>query len=105
MASTGAVEAGASLSLPEFDRLQEAIRGLRAAGQHWQARARAAEERGRELQAALDAVRTGTLDPRELGERVAQLEAENEALRQRLRNADALVQRIHARLQLLEDEK
>jgi hypothetical protein len=105
MASTGAPDAGTSLILPEFDRLEDSIRRLRAAGQEWQARARAAEERGRELQAALDAVRTGTLDPRELGERVAQLEAENEALRHRLRDAEALVQRIHARLQLLEDER
>jgi predicted RNase H-like nuclease (RuvC/YqgF family) len=105
MGLNDAAEVGASLILPEFDRLEEAVRRLRAAGAEWQARARAAEERGRELQAALDAVRTGTLDPRELGERVAQLEAENETLRQRLRNADALVQRIHARLQLLEDEK
>jgi hypothetical protein len=36
---------------------------------------------------------------------VAQLESENDALRQRLRNAEAVVQRIHARLQLFEEDK
>jgi hypothetical protein len=105
MGSNGEAEAGPSLALPEFDRLEEAVRRLGATGARWQARAHTAEIRGRELQAALDAVRTGTLNPRELSERVAQLETENEALRQRLRSAEALVHRIHARLQLLEDER
>jgi len=105
MGSNDAAEDGASLSMPEFDRLEQAVRQLLQAVAAWRARAEAAEARGQELQGALDAVRTGTLDPRQLGERVAQLEAENESLRQRLRSAEALVHRIHARLQLLEEER
>jgi len=91
--------------LPEFDRLEQTVRRLLEAGAEGRARARAAEHRRQELQEALDAVRTGSLDPHELSERVGRLEAENQALRQRLRSAEALAQRIHARLQLLEDER
>jgi hypothetical protein len=36
---------------------------------------------------------------------VARLEAENAALRDRLRSAEAVAQRIHARLQFLEEER
>ncbi|NJD11441.1 MAG: hypothetical protein FIB01_13735 [Gemmatimonadetes bacterium] len=89
----------------ELDRLGEAVRRLLQSGVAWRARALAAEQRCHEAQAALDAVRTGTLDPRELGERVARLEAENESLRLRLRSAEKVAQRIHARLHLLEEER
>lgn len=105
MGLNGAAEDGASATLPELDRLEQVVRQLLTTGAAWRARAQSAEQRSRELQAALDAVRTGSLDPRQLGERVAQLETENESLRQRLRSAEGVVQRIHARLQLLEEER
>jgi hypothetical protein len=105
MASNAAGEETGAVALPGLDRLEHAARRLIASRAAWLARARAAEARARELQAALEGVRTGALDPRELGERVAALERENAALRHRLQDAAAIVQRIQARLQLLEDER
>jgi hypothetical protein len=105
MPSNGAGEEAGGVAVPGFDRLEQAVRRLIASRAAWQARARTAEARGRELQTALEGVRSGALDPRELGERVAALERENAALRARLHDAAAVVQRIQARLQLLEEER
>jgi len=105
MESNVGADDGTPLTLPEFDRLELAVRRLLDLGAAWRDRALAAESRRTELQATLDGVRTGALDPHQLEERVAQLAAENAALRERLRHAEVLAQRIHTRLQFLEEEK
>jgi len=105
MESNDAADGGASPVLPGFERLEQAVRRLLADQAEWRAQAEAAEQRCQELQGTLEGVRTGALDPRELGERVNRLQAENQVLRARVREAEQLVQRIHARLQLLEEER
>lgn len=105
MASNVELEMEQEAGLAELDRLELALRRLFDAWSAQQQRTRGAESRAAELQGALDAVRTGALDPRELGARVRELESENRALRERIRSAEALVQRIQARLQLLEEER
>lgn len=104
MASNVAVEMEQE-RLAELDRLELALRRLFDAHAEQRRRAAEAEARAGELQAALDGVRTGALDPRELGARVRDLEAENRMLRERIRSAEAVVQRIQSRLQLLEEER
>lgn len=104
MASNVAVEMERE-RLAELDRLELALRRLFDAHAAQRKRVAEAEAKADELQAALDGVRTGTLDPRELNARVRELEAENRALRDRIRTAEALVQRIQSRLQLLEEER
>ena len=91
--------------LAELDRLELALRRLFEAYAEQQRRTAEAEARAGELQAGLDAVRTGALDPRQLNTRVRELEAENRLLRERIGSAEALVQRIQSRLQLLEEER
>jgi hypothetical protein len=105
MASNGGADVDTGLRLEEFDRLELALRRLFDALEAQRRRAQQGEARIRELEAALQGVSTGTLDPMELGERVRELEVENRALRVRVHDAEALVQRIQARLQFMEDER
>lgn len=105
MGSNDAAEDGPPQELPELDRLERAVRRLLETAAAWRARAVSAESRERELQTTLDAVGTGALDPRHLSERVTTLDAENQALKERLRRAEVLAHRIHARLQLLEEDR
>lgn len=94
-----------TVELAELDRLELALRRLLDAYEAQQQQIRQAQARVAELERALQDVGTGVLDPMELGARVQELESENHTLRERLRNAEALVQRIHTRLQFLEDER
>ena len=91
--------------LAELDRLELALRRMLDAFDAVQKRAVAAESRILEMQGALDGVRTGSLDPVRLDARVRELEAENQSLLERIRNAETLVARIQARLQFLEEER
>lgn len=89
----------------EWDRLELAVRRLLDEYAACRRRADAAERRIAELEAALQAVAAGAVDPLELRERVAALEAENRSLRERMEQARAGVGRIVARLQFMEDDR
>lgn len=89
----------------EWDRLELAVRRLLDEYTACRRRADAAERRIAELEAALQAVAAGAVDPLELRERVAALEAENRSLRERMEQARAGVGRIVARLQFMEDDR
>jgi hypothetical protein len=87
----------------ELDRLELTIHRLLDAHDAWRERAIAAESRVAELDAALDGLKTGKLDPVALSDEVRTLEERNLALRDRLQRADETVQRILARLQFAEE--
>lgn len=85
-----------------WDRLELAVRRLMDEFVTEQTRARAAESRVAELEAALSAIAGDGPDPIELERRIEELEAENHALRDRLGKARAEIERIMARLRFLE---
>ncbi len=89
----------------EWDRLELAVRRLLDEYAACRRRAEAAERRVVELEAALHEVGVGAVDPFELHERIAALEAENASLRERLEQARAGVGRIVARLRFGEDDR
>ncbi|MBI4409595.1 MAG: hypothetical protein HY561_07790 [Gemmatimonadetes bacterium] len=89
----------------ELDRLELAIRRLLEAYRGIDRRARAAEKRVRELEAALRDVASGRLDPLALSQRLEVLNEENRRVRQRLDEARGGVRRLLARLQFLEGER
>jgi len=96
----------ARVSAPaEWDRLELAVRRLLDEYAACRRRAEAAERRAAELEATLQEVSAGAVDPFELRERVDALEAENRSLRERLEQARAGVGRIVARLQFMEDDR
>jgi DNA repair exonuclease SbcCD ATPase subunit len=105
MTSTGAAEQRARDGLPELDRLELALRRLLDRHEVLRQRAEQAETRARELEQALSGIQAGHIDPVELRTRAERLEAENTALRERLREVDAVAQRIQARLQFVEEER
>jgi len=90
---------------PEWDRLELAVRRLLDEYAACRRRAEAAERRVAELEKALREVAAGVVDPFELRQRVAELEAENAALRERIEQARAGVSRIAARLRFMEDDR
>lgn len=90
---------------PSWDRLEASVRRLLDAHDAARRQAAAAEARARELEARLAEVGDGRLDPVQLSEQARTLEAENTALRDRLERAAAVVDRMRARLQLVEDER
>lgn len=89
----------------EWDQLELVVRRLLDDFEQWKRRALAAEARVRELEVALHEVTGGKVDPLALAERVETLEAENEALRQRLARAGEHVSRILSRLAFLEEDR
>lgn len=105
MTSTGAPEPRSRNGTPELDRLELALRRLLDRYDALRQRADQAEARGRELEQALSGMGSGQFDPIELRERAERLERENHALRERLRAVDDVAQRIHARLQFVEEER
>ena len=104
MSSAGSRQSGARRP-DEWDRLELAVRRLLDAYDQWCQRALVAERRASELDAALRDISEGRLDPVELVRRVESLEAENEALRERLAAAREQVSRILTRLQFLEEDR
>jgi hypothetical protein len=89
----------------EWDRLELAVRRLLDEYQKQRRRAVAAEARIVELESALRDLSGGGPDPLVLGERVSTLEIENGAMRKRLKQAHAEVERIIARLQFMEGQR
>lgn len=85
-----------------WDRLELAVRRLMDDYMAQQARAAAAEARSQELETTLASIAGGGPDPIELNRRIAELEAENRNLLERLQRARAEIERIMARLQFLE---
>jgi phage shock protein A len=90
---------------PELDRLELTIRRLIESHQLWQKRAESAETRVRELEAAIQDLSAGRLDPTALAEEVRVLEQHNESLRDRLTRAQEAVDRMMARLQFTSEER
>lgn len=90
---------------PELDRLELAVRRLLEAQHSLRARNEKAEARVAELEEAMRGMATGGLDPLALTQRVEALEAENQALRERLQSAREVVQRAVARVQFAEEER
>ena len=90
---------------PEMDRLELGLRRLLDDHERWRVRARSAERRVAELEAALRDVASGDLDPVALAAQAEAIERENHTLRERLEQARSAVDRITARLQFLEEER
>lgn len=89
----------------EWDALELSVRRLLETHDALRRRTQTAERRVRELESALGRVSSGALDPLELSERAGMLERENRELIDRLARANALVERIAARLNFLEAER
>lgn len=103
MASAGAEPTPA---LPaEWNALELAVRRLLEQHDAIRRKAEQAEQRTQELEAALGAVSAGNLDPVALSARADALTQENRLLADRLAEANALVERIVARLNYLEAER
>lgn len=90
---------------PEWDALELAVRRLLETHDALRRRTQIAERRVRELESALGRVSSGALDPLQLSERASTLERENRDLIERVAQANALVERIAARLNFLEAER
>lgn len=88
----------------ECDRLELAVRRLMEDYARWRKRTLAAERRVQELEATLAELSAGVIDPLTLNERIQRLEAENQALSDRLRRAATHVERLMARIHFLEGE-
>jgi hypothetical protein len=101
--------AGASLPVSDpmavigIAELETAVRRLLEDHTDLRTRAETAEARARALQDALRAT-SGEPDAVAITDRMAVLEHENTELRHRLTEANTLVRRIAARIQLAEDE-
>lgn len=89
----------------EWDRLELSVRRLLDDYDRWRERARSAERRIGELEAALRDVAGGHLDPIALSARIEELEAENRELLDRLGRARERVVRLVDRLRFLEEER
>ena len=89
----------------EWDRLELAVRRLVDELAQWRGRAERAEAAVAEMDAALRAVSTGSLDPLALQKRTQVLEQENTVLQQRLEQARERVQRIVARLDFVQEDR
>src|SRR5690606_32218602 len=90
---------------PEWDSLELSVRRLLETHDALRRRTQTAERRVRELESALGRVSSGALDPLQLSERATVLERENRDMIDRLARANALVERIAARLNYLEAER
>lgn len=90
---------------PEWDALELAVRRLLETHDALRRRTQIAERRVRELESALGRVSSGALDPLQLSERASTLERENRDLIERVARANALVERIAARINFLEAER
>lgn len=91
--------------VPGWDPLELTVRRLMDDHDAWQRRAIAAEKRVRELEAALQDVSTGRLDPVAISARAQSLERENRLLNRRVRKAHAAVERILNRIQFVEGDR
>jgi chromosome segregation ATPase len=90
---------------PELDRLELTVRRLLESHDAWRQRAERAESRIAELEAAVQDLSTGSLDPVAMAGEVRSLDAQNRELRTRLEAARQAVQRMLSRLQFVEEER
>ena len=98
----GAPAAGDSAGM---DRLEEAVERALAELDAARDAAREAEERAQRSDKLLRQLVEGQRDPAALAERVAELEAENEDLRDRIGRGREAVDRILASIRFLEDRR
>jgi hypothetical protein len=87
----------------EWNQLQRGVLRLLESREAWRNRARAAERRVGELEAALHAYSSGSVDPLALAVRADELARENQRLRHRFETARARVRRLLRRLDLLQE--
>ncbi len=97
-------ERAAPILPPECVRLESAVRRLGDEFAGYRARAQLAEARAGELERALKAVSSGSLDPVSLRERIGKLEQENRDLRRQMLQAQDRVRRLIARFDFLREE-
>jgi hypothetical protein len=90
---------------PEWDELELEVQQLIGECAAWRGRALAAGRRIAELETAVRSIADGSLDPLVVAERLENAEAENIALRDRLRRAHDAVGRIRARIDFLQEER
>lgn len=95
----------ATPTVPGWDRLELTVRRLMAEHEALQKRALAAEKRVGELEAALQDVKSGRLDPLAASERARALEEQNRVLSDRMGKAREMVERILGRIQFAEDDR
>jgi hypothetical protein len=98
---------GTRLHAADWHRLDSALQRLLSEFETLQQKAVQAEERVRQLEAALrnSSTAAGELDPVALANRVTMLEQENRFLARRLDRARESVKRISARLQFLDEDR
>ncbi len=89
----------------EWEGLESSVRRLLEEHQALRRRAAAAEQRVRDLEAALAQLGSGAVDPLALQARTRELEAENRALQARVDDAAERVRRLLARTNFLEEER
>ncbi len=89
----------------EWDSLELAVRRLLEDYRALRRRTAAAEDRVRELEAALAQLGSGAVDALALQARAEQLEAQNRALQARVDDAAERVRRLLARTHFLEEER
>lgn len=91
----------------DLQRLENALQRLLSQFDELQRRSANAEERVRQLEAAMrnNSTSAGELDPVAMANRVNLLEQENRFLARRLDKARESVKRITARLQFLEEDR
>lgn len=89
----------------EWEAMEASVRRLLDEHKALRRRATAAEQRARELEAALAQLRSGGVDPLALQARTRELEDENRALQARLDDAAERVRRLLARTNFLEEER
>jgi chaperonin cofactor prefoldin len=98
---------GSELTQADWERLETSLQRLMREFDALQTRSTQAEDRVRQLEAALrnNSTAAGELDPVALANRVHLLEQENRFLARRLDRARESVKRISARLQFLEEDR
>ena len=89
----------------ELDRLEEAVNRALAELRTVRDTAKEAEERAERNEQLLRQLADGRQDPAALADRVAQLEAENEDLRDRIGRGREAVDRILASIRFLEERR
>ena len=106
MVSSDAAETP-ELNGADWQRLQSSLQRLLSEFEVLQRRSTEAEDRVKQLEAALrnNSTSAGELDPVALANRVSLLEQENRFLARRLDRARESVKRISARLQFLEEDR
>lgn len=86
-------------------RLESSVTRILEEVARLRSRAREAEDRVKDLEGLLRRFTKGDVDPASLQARLAQLESENEDLRERIHEGRAGVERLLSRVRFLEDQR